>query len=113
MSSSISTDLDLEKHYRVYIDAINALPGSTLDAYLATTIVHNDRSLTKADYHSLIVDGARFTIVGLIVDVQKREVAARLSITWNEGKTNVKEHVFYELNEKWEIEQVWSMVEEV
>ncbi|WWD16655.1 hypothetical protein CI109_101085 [Kwoniella shandongensis] len=114
MSDTGKTNTDLENHYRAYIGTINALPQSTLNPYLAPTIIHNDRNLTPEEYHKLVVNGAVFTVDSVIADVQKKKVAARLSIEWSNdkgGKTEVKEHVFYQLNEDWQIEQVWSMVE--
>ncbi|WWC92968.1 uncharacterized protein L201_007931 [Kwoniella dendrophila CBS 6074] len=107
---NINTLSGLENHYRSYIKAINSLPSSTLDPYLAETINHNDKQLSKLEYHDLIIPKSIFKILDIVTDLEKRKISARLDITLGNGK-KVKENVFYQFNEGWEIERVWSMVE--
>ncbi|KAK6908773.1 hypothetical protein I204_01943 [Kwoniella mangroviensis CBS 8886] len=113
---SITSDSDLEKHYRSYIDAINtitSLPSSVLNPYLGeNNINHNDRGLSSEQYHQLIIPKSVFKIEDVVASVEDKRVASRLEIVLGDGTGRVvKEHVFYLYDEDWRIVRVWSMVE--
>ncbi|WRT69536.1 uncharacterized protein IL334_006523 [Kwoniella shivajii] len=109
-SSSIKTFSDLSAHYGNYIATINSLPSTKLDPYLANSVNHNDRTLSREEYTKLIIPGSTFTIIDTVVDVNKKQIAAKLDITL-EDKKKVKEIVVYALDDEWRIERVWSVVE--
>ncbi|WWC73535.1 uncharacterized protein I206_107507 [Kwoniella pini CBS 10737] len=107
----INSSEDLENHYKEYISTINKLPNSSLDLYLSNSINHNDKLLNKKEYHQLIIPNSNFKIMEIISDLDKRIIASRLDITLGNNGKKVKEIVFYKLNDYWEIERVWSIVE--
>ncbi|KAJ7830422.1 hypothetical protein B0H14DRAFT_2807493 [Mycena olivaceomarginata] len=73
----MASHADLQTFYRTYIEAINALPTSTLDPFLAPQIIHNDKRLSPSEYRALILDQSTFSIEDLVVDEHAKRIAAR------------------------------------
>ena len=96
-----------------------------LDRFLSHNPVHNDKTLSKEGYHALILPGSVFHIERLVGDAKESSIGARLKIEirdwdgeeeegdgrWRMSMKEVKENVFYELDQMGRIVQVWSMVE--
>ncbi|KAJ7705325.1 hypothetical protein B0H17DRAFT_1126179 [Mycena rosella] len=101
----MASQADLQTFYRTYIEAINALPTSTLDPFLAPEIIHNDKRLSATEYRALILDQSTFTIEDLVLDEHTKRIAARLSIEVGLGARRIKENVFYSLNADGRIQQ--------
>ena len=106
---SLFTQLDLEKRYRAYIETLNDERWSDLASYVSNTVVHNERNLDVQKYRELTPPKTNFTIACVVADVDKKTTAARLEIMVDDKP--VKELVFYQWNDEWKIQQVWSMVE--
>ncbi|KAL0936194.1 SnoaL-like polyketide cyclase [Colletotrichum truncatum] len=125
---SPDASLDLEEHYRAYINSINR---KTMDSDFAhfcqPELEHNGRKLSISEYIPLISDsqsciqGLSFHVQELLVDNRTQQIAARLEFTgtpvkeWGGPKPNGKpvhfhEQVMYQLNEG-KIVRVWSVVE--
>lgn len=101
---------DLHDRYEQYINTLNAEEWPDLPEYLEPTVNHNGNLLDYAGYRQLIPPQTHFTIADLVVDTEKRQVAARLDIKVA-GK-QVTEHVFYSFSEGYKIDRVWSLVQD-
>ncbi len=110
--AEISTSSRLRSHYEAYLKQVNNVKTHNLDVYLASTILHNDRSLSQAQYHQLIHPGSVFTLLHLTVDIDQIQVGARLRIELK-GGTVLSEFVFYQFDGEGRIERVWSMVQDM
>ena len=117
-TKNMRTDLtakELERRYESYIDTLNledwdegAYTG--LARHIEPAVNHNGKILDYAGYARLIPPMTHFVIAELLVDAEKRQLAARLEIAI-EGK-RVTEHVFYHYSENGKIDRVWSLVQD-
>lgn len=109
------TAKELERRYESYIDTLNLENWDEgvyegLARYLEPTIIHNGTLLDYAGYSELIPPMAFFVIADLLVDADKRQIAARLDFFIEERP--VTEHVFYHFSENGKIDRVWSLVQD-
>ena len=113
---SITTDTDFEEHYRTYISLLNRGSFTELkNSYLAPKIVHTDNELDPEGYCELIYPHTTFTVDDLLVNVGRRKVSARLSISIGQDGPQARkcrELVWYEFDAEWRICRAWSIVEE-
>ena len=128
MPSNLRTVSEIEDFYKTYISQINQISPNRLDPFISSTIIHNDNTLTREEYHQLIIPESIFIIDDLLIDIHHGEhehdshnndesdgstaqIGARLRIRLSDGRV-LKEFVFYKLHDGL-IQQVWSMVQEV
>jgi predicted ester cyclase len=114
MTKPLSTK-ELELKYKSYIDTLNLEDRDEgvydgLARHLEASVNHNGKVLDYAGYARLIPPMTHFVIAELLVDVDKRQVAARLDITIEEKR--LTEHVFYHYSENGKIDRVWSLVQD-
>jgi len=102
------TATQLRDRYKAYLKAVNTKQWTTLQGYLADTIIYNEKGLNKDGYISLIPTDIQYVAVDLVVDTDHLQVAVRLENVVKGVKQT--EHCFYQFTDDLLVEKVWSLV---